>query len=796
MKRRKFIRECSKRAILAASAGMGFAYGSLPPGVAGTLDGSTAPAVSNRALRIEEIGYLPAEGATVDTNPPALAWLPEPGAEAYAVQLARDSGFTRDVVSISSTPYVLYTHTATLGPGHWWWRYACVDGTGAQSAWSKVRDFTIPADAQAFPRPSDALVRERLPGAHPRLMMRPEEVKKFREACRGPQKERWDQFRAAAEEQLTRPLTPEPAPYTNGQFNADEWRRNYSETIKAVTVAEQLALCYRLTGEPRYGEGARKWLLHIASWDPAGTTSLKRNDECGMPILCVTSRAYDWAYDALSASDREKMRAMIRTRGEEAYKKLHGAPHEQKAYDSHQGRLWHFLAEAALAYYGEVPETKRWLDYAFMMFWGWYPAFGDADGGWAQGLNYWRVYMLRSTWWLDALRAAMKIDGTAKPFYHHVGDFPIYVAPPGGALVGFGDYGEEYPNQPPRIGYFEPGIRGLGSVDAYFARARANSAWEWYAEAYGSTAFPPTAIGSLRALRGEPSVPKARPPVDWPMAKWFRGVGWVTLHTNLVDGREDVQVIMRSSQLGNISHSHANQNAIVLGAYGSPLLVNTGIRPWWDSPFSVEWYFATKANNAIEINGKGQPRTPTATGKVIVYQPGDAYDYVVGDASPSYGKELERYRRHLLFLKPDVLVVVDEIVANTPVGVSFLLHGRAPFSIDGPTGRIALTFERASLAGFLLAPGGLDITQTDKYTIPPELGNPPPEWHLSAQTREKQSAACVVAVLGIARAGGADSIVSEVKNAIDGKSVTLDFRRSGKALRIALDLTAPAARVG
>jgi hypothetical protein len=789
MKRRKFLSELSKRALAAAAASRAAGLAAALPNTAAS-QGTAPPEVSNRAPQIDEIGYLPADSAMVGTNPPALAWLPEPGAEAYAVQFARDAEFSRDVITIAKTPYVLYTHTATLAPGTWWWRYACEDGKGERSAWSKLRNFTIARDAQPFPRPSEEQVRELLPAIHPRLMMRPEEVEPFRQACLGPQKERWDQFRAAAEEQLSRPLTPEPPPYTNGQFSADEWRHNYSETIKACTVAETLALCYRLTGEPRYGDGARKWLLHIASWDPAGTTSLEINDECGMPILFVTSRAYDWAYDALREPDREKMRAMIRVRGEEAHRKLHGAPHEQKTYDSHQGRLWHFLAEAALAYYGEVPEARKWLDYAFMMFWGWYPAFGDADGGWAQGLNYWRVYMLRSTWWLDALQAAMKIDGTQKPFYHHVGDFSIYVAPPGGALVGFADYGEEYPDQAPRIGYFEPGIRGLGSVDAYFARWRAKPEWQWYAEAWGRDAFPPTALGLLRALRDYPPVPKARPPVDWPKAKWFRGVGWVSLHTNLVDGREDVQVMMRSSQLGNISHSHADQNAIVLGAYGSPLLVNTGIRPWWDSPFFLQWYVATKAHNALEINGHGQARNENATGKVIVFQPGDTYDYVVGDATPAYGQEVERYRRHLLFLKPGVLVMLDEVQGKAPISIKSWLHGRAPFTIDQSTGRIALTLGRASLAGFLLAPGGLEIAQTDKYPLPPELGTPPPEWHLTAQTIQKNEATHIVAVLGIAGAHEYPA-VSDVKEASDGKRVTVQFRRAGKPVMVSFDLTTP-----
>jgi len=800
MKRRKFFEELSTRAVMAAAASSAGAGGIAPtlatrphiPPAGPSEENGASIAVSNRAPNISEIGYLPSDGATVESNPPALAWLPEPGADAYAVQLARDAEFTGDVITVSKTPYVLYTHTSTLAPGTWWWRYACVDEKGTHSAWSKVHNFTVARDAQPFPRPSARQIQERLPAEHPRLMMRPEEVATLRDACLGPLRERWNQLRKTAEEHLRLPLTPEPPPYTQGQETAEEWRRNYTATIKACAVAETLALCYRLSGEPRYGEGAKKWLLHIASWDAAGTTSLKINDECGMPILYVTSRAYDWAYDALSPSDRDKLRAMIRVRGEEAYKKLHGAPHEQRAYDSHQGRLWHFLGEAAIAYYDEVPEATQWLDYALTIFWGWYPAFGDADGGWAQGLDYWQVYVLRSTWWLDALSAALQIDGTEKPFYRHVGDFPIYVAPPGGALVGFADYGENRPAQPHELGYMEPGIRGLGSVDAYFARLRNKPEWQWYAEAWRNDAFPPTAVGFIRALRNSPAVPKSRPPVNWPKAKWFRGVGWVSLHTNLLDGRDDVQVMMRSSELGNISHSHADQNAIVLGAYGSPLLVNTGIRPWWGSPFFWQWYVATKAHNALEINGQGQPKTETATGKVIVFQPGDSYDYVVGDASTAYGREVARYRRHLLFLKPGVLVILDEVRGREPVSLKSWLHGRAPFRIDQATGRVALTFERAALVGFLLSPAGLEITQTDKYPLPPELGHPPPEWHLSARTQRTLETTYIVAALGISKAGENPSL-TEVTDLSEGKVVTLQLRYAGSLIKAAFELTTPAA---
>lgn len=742
------------------------------------------PPVSNRTPAADDIGYLPSDGAAVNTNPPALAWLPEPGADGYAVQLARSPAFKREVLTIERTPYVLYTHTTALAAGRWHWRYACLNTKGDRSAWSRTRSFTIPADAQPFPRPDQALVRSRIPAQHPRLMLRPEELPKIRQTRQGALQGRWKKLLEEAEEYLEQPLTPEPPPWTRGEWNAEEWRRNYAVATRAATVAETLAFCYLLSGETRYGEGARKWLLHIAAWNPAGTTSMEVNDEAGMPILYLTSRAYDWAYDALSEADRKTLRAMIGARGEEAFHWLHSGPHEQKAYNSHAGRMWHFLGEAAIAFYGEVPEAEKWLDYALTIFWGWYPVYGDEDGGWAQGLPYWTSYVNRSTWWFDALYAALGIDGTEKPFYRRVGDFPLYVAPPSGALMGFGDFGERSPDGNQAIPV------------AFFARLRQKAEWQWYAQAWGRGRSGPASrgpqlwdsgpLGYLRGARPSPPVPASREPKDWPTAKWFRGIGWVALHTDLTDGAQNVQVLFRSAPLGNISHSHSDQNGFLLGAYGVPLLVSTGVRPWYGSPFCKQWYWTTKAHSALEIGGEGQPKTRQASGKVVVFQPGPKYDYVVGDATAAYQDRVDRYRRHLLFLKPDVLVVFDEVQAKRPVPLKFWLHGRAPFTVDHGRSQIALTFKQAALSGFLLAPGGLHISQTDKYPLPPEMGTPVPEWHLWAETKEQQAKARVVAVLGIGKAGE-KAVVEEAEDASAGQTVTVRFRRSGRLVTVSFD---------
>jgi hypothetical protein len=318
--------------------------------------------------------------------------------------------------------------------------------------------------------------------------------------------------------------------------------------------------------------------------------------------------------------------------------------------------------------------------------------------------------------------------------------------------------------------------------------------WQWFAEAWGKGDGEGGPIGFIRSARPDPPKVTARPPTDWPQAKWFRGAGWVSLHSGMMNPAENVQVMMRAAPLGNISHSHADQNAIVLGAFGSPLLVNTGIRPWYGSPFSKEWYWTTKAHNALEIDGQGQPKTADATGKIVAFQPGKEYDYVVGDATPGYGPNVEQYRRHLVFLKPDVLVLVDEVAARKPVSLRFWLHGRAPFTIDPAGEAIALTFGKASLSGFLSSPGGVRTVQTDKYPIPPEQGETRPEWHLSSETQEKQTNARFIAVLGVGKAGQKIALDS-VEDATEAGRISVQFRRAGKPVNVSIDPSGPSVSV-
>jgi len=725
------------------------------------------PAISEQPGPRPGVGVLPADGSTPQVNPPPFAWPPQQDAVEYVVEIASDRAFRpAGTLRIEGIRYSLYTHTRPLRPGWHCWRYAYRTSDGLTSRWSPVRTLHVSDQAVRFPRPPTAVATERLPAEHPRLLLRPEEVWRLRRATRGPLHDRWVRLRTRAIAALGLELTPEPPPFTDGQWNAAEWRRNYASARNAAQTAELLAFAYLISGDETYAARARYWLLHIASWDPAGSTSMRVNDEAGMPILFLTSRAYSWIHDTLTEPEREALQAMVRARGGEAFARLTNSHYEQYAYSSHAGRMWHFLAEAAIAYYGEVPEAERWLDYALTIFWGWYPVWGDSEGGWSEGLAYWNSYMNRVTWWLDVLRSATGIEGARKPFFGRTGDFPLYFAPPHGPVSGFGDYAER------------AAPAGGASVVNYLADAVGNPAWKWYAQQWDRAEYADTPVGFLRAARATP-VPAA-PPADLPQARAFRGVGWVALHTHLEDAARNVQLHFRASPFGNISHAHSDQNAIVLGAYGEPLLVNTGLRPWYGSPFCKQWYWTTQAHNAVLVGGEGQPKTREAEGRITAFVDNGEWAFVEGDAGEAYPNARQVVRR-ILFLRPDVFVIHDHIETERPLKCQWMMHARSPFAVADAQPCVTLTHGKAALLAQFEAPDGVTISQTDKYPLEPEVTRkPPPEWHLTAESPSPATAHDFVVILAVTHAGEAYPV-----SAVEPTTgLGIRFRWHGRPVRI------------
>lgn len=747
-----------------------------------------AAQVPDRIPLADEWGYRPAEGATLELNPPSLSWVHEKDAAGYDVQWAANPEF-RDARTVEKLPWSVYTHNEPLGPGPWWWRYRIHRKDGTLSAWSRARTFTVPPHAVVFPQPSMRELRERIPQGHPRLFVREEDLPRLREWARTGGKQSFSKVLARAEQIAGAEPTPEPPVRASASDPATRqfWWSNRVQTLRALQEAEILSFAWLVTQEARYGEAARRFTLRLAAWDPDGPTSFKVNCEAAKPMLHRLARAYDWAWPLFTDEERARIRAVLLRRALDAWNSgevRQGAGHLNQPYNSHGNRTWHKLAENAIATFGETPESEQFLAYAVAKFFAAYPVWSDDDGGWHEGLSYFAGYMSKASWWMEAARTALGIDGFRKPFFKHFGDYALYSAPPGSPDMGFGDLAY----RPPSAGW---------SFMHYFVRRTGNPYWAWWLETWKI----PTETGEpvLDFLwNSAPSV-SARMPSGLPPSKVFRGTGVAVLNTTLLDATENVQFRFKSSPMGTWSHGLDPHNSFTLNAYGERLLVNCVYRDLYGSPFHRGWVWSTRAHNAVLVNGLGQkPRSPEPGGRIVRFQLDNGFDYVAGDATPSYDGRLKRAVRHVFFVKPDVIILADELEAPEPAKFQWMLHALGPFALQAGGQRLQVERGAAGVRVDYLSDTPLDLRQWTGYDPEPDheylrsVGNPaiPPQWHVEAATREAAARTLTFTVLRVYRNGRSPQTEAVLERdasrarlrvtAADGSPVELDFDSSGK----------------
>ncbi len=711
--------------------------------------------LDQRPAKPDEWGYRPADGAVVQLNPPSFTWLAQTAAASYTVQWSQDASFPAAATTTAEgVVWPTYTHHATLKPGIQFWRYRYVNNRGEFSEWSVVRRVEIPADAVTLPMPTVAQQRAKVPSQHPRLFLRPEDLPRLRELARTRESQAFAALRKTADDYIAAGPTPEPShPGSARDKNNAElikyWWPNREQTEKACNEAETIAFVYLISGDKTYGEAARRWVLHLASWDPKGNTNFALNCEAGKPLLYRPARAYDWAWDMFTADERTKIQGVMRHRVLDAWNSgevARGVGHLQRPFTSHGNRVWHKLAEAGIAFLDEIPEAPQWLDYAVNKFFSCYPVWSDDDGGWHEGVSYWSGYQSKVVWWLQVAQSALGIDGLKKPFFSKVGDYPLYISPPHSPNSGFGDLASRPLTAP--------------SFMEYHLRARAISGdggnaryWRWWTQQKDMRANGGFLGFLYRA--NLPPLPPPRPPTDLPQSKVFHGIGVASLHTTLLDSRNDVHFAFKSSPFGSQSHGHNPQNSFQLNAYGDALLVANGYRDLHGSKFHYQHVHTTAAQNAVLVNGEGQvPHSAASTGRIVREQLHASYDYIAGDATIAYGGRMQKAWRHVIFVKGSepFIVLYDEMVASAPATFQFMLHALKPFEIDANAARLRVEQPKAGVEVAYLSPVPMTFKQTDGFS-PPPTKEFPNIWHVEAGTTEPRRELGVVTVLMPHRSG-------------------------------------------
>ncbi|WP_314733464.1 heparinase II/III family protein [Anaerobacillus sp. CMMVII] len=213
------------------------------------------------------------------------------------------------------------------------------------------------------------------------------------------------------------------------------------------------------------------------------------------------------------------------------------------------------------------------------------------------------------------------------------------------------------------------------------------------------------------------------------------------------DPNEHIMYLTKSSQYGSISHSHGDQNAFMLHAFGEPLAIHSGYYVAFNSTMHMNWRRQTISKNAILIDGKGQFADKDkfiameANGKIEAVEDHENYAYIRSNATNAYQYHvpyLKKFVRETYFVNNSYFVLIDTIDLEQPGKVDWLLHSLHEMKIKHQS--FLLEGEKATLEGKFVycSSGELEVNQYNDYPGVDlrEIEGLPIHWRLQAQTNK------------------------------------------------------------
>ncbi len=684
------------------------------------------------------IQYSPVADTLITENPPRFTWLPtiEDGAE-YVIRIANDPDYdSNSTLTFDSISLNFFTPDKTLRPGEYVWSYAVWSRETQQaiSNWSSDRHFTVKPDLPGTALPSR---KERFATSnkdHPRLWMNKNTITSFKEQlAKDPAHCTWDVFyQKSVRPWMDRDVMKEPVGYPGHKRVASVWRQTYIDLQELIYAIRHLAVGGVITDDVELTDRAKVWLLEAASWNPAGTTSRSYTDEWAFRVNGALAWGYDWLYDELTQEERDLVRTalLVRTR-ETADHIIKHANIQLFPFDSHAVRaVSAVLIPAAIALLDDEPEAEGWLNYAIEFLSTVYSPWGDAQGGWAEGPHYWMTGMAYLIDAVNLLKGYTGIDLYQRPFFQHTGDFPLFTKSPDTRRATFGDDSTMGDLPSLKIGYNLrqfAGVTGNGAYQWYYDEIKRNdpgTEMAFYNYGWWDLNFDEL------AYRTDFPIVAAQPPSEDDTLRWFQGVGWAAIQTNMADPGNHIQFVMKSSKFGSISHSHGDQNAFCLAGFGEDLAIQSGHYVAFNSTMHQNWRRQTCSKNAILIDGKGQyagkdkALAMRSSGEIIAAAQHDDHIYIQGDATAAYQTltpEVTKVLRDVYFVNNSYFVIVDAVDADTPVSCEWLLHTNSPMHLSDTTFRY--TGEKAGFYGQILwsEAGAPQLSQvTDFPGVEPE----------------------------------------------------------------------------
>ena len=515
---------------------------------------------------------------------------------------------------------------------------------------------------------------ENVRGVHPRLYLDAARVAALREAIQTTHAPLWEEVRAQADSAAK---SGPPAYRGDDGWSGNEqlWQRSVGNALPP------LALAYLLTGAAKYLDSARAWALASCGYETWGLGTTDGMDLAAGHQLFGLALVYDWCFDGLGDEARKTLRDTLVKRTSAMFEAAAtGKAWWQKSYL--QNHLWVNIcgmSAVGFALFDEVDDANLWIGLPLDKFRRTMQALGD-DGASHEGAGYWQYgveYMMK---FLHLSGQLLDIDlvGEGK-WWRNTAGYCQYLQVPRNAwssrrsLVDLSDC--------PRGNWYGPDYLLRGLAGEY----RDGHA-QWLAQQLDEANIASGEARWLNLIWYDPTVQPA-PPTDLSTLRHFDDMGLVSARSDW-SGDESLVVLKCGPYLGHKAvqefsydpgggHVHPDANHFVLFGCGEWLIRDDGYRSKW-----------TGQHNTLLIDGKGQlgegkewfdgtaALKLKACPRIIRADSTAELDHIVGDATEAYPRDqgLKRFVRHLLFLKPDVLIVCDDIELDAPRNLELRFH--------------------------------------------------------------------------------------------------------------------------
>ncbi len=717
----------------------------------------------------------PSRGEQPRFNSPSLQW-PSIKKAIYSVRLSSSSDFSKQVIEKSGLPYAMFNPHKQLAIGKWYWQFKTNDGP-----WNALDSFVINASTRKFPTPDSKALISAIPSAHPRVLVRKQEISTFRTQSAG-QKET-SLIIQEANGFLSEPISKEnmalPKYKGKDDFENDKIALLASKWTgwKIQKVLNTFSQAYVLTGDTVYFKAARSWMMEIAGWDPNGPSH--KNDFGDAGIMSSLAIGLDTFWDLLTPEERAKINHQSSTRAKHFYASWVGLVESRSSSMHVWQHILHNMLQTSIALSGEVPEAKKWFEYIYELWIAQSPKMAEEDGAWFNGTSYFGMNTLTLIDVSSIFKDLTGVDFMGSPWFKNNPRWLAYSFPPNSVADGFCNDGDKYTS---------PNLNYAGYTDA-MARLFNDPFAAWYSKTVlsglGKDIAEDNEFRWFRLKKGlQMKLPLQSSSPVFPEAAVFPEIGVGYMHTSLQNSKTDLMLSLRSSPYASMAHTHADQNTFNIAYGGKRLFYNSGYRPAMGDPHFLDWHKHTQGHNGILIDGKGQPFNAGAYGFIPRFLHGNQISYAVGDASNAYsGKDegqnidfgMKVSKRHYIMLRPSIVIIYDELEADHPAAWSWLLHNDNKMNIDPLKKTILASNELVQAQVSLFSSSAIDFNLTDQFSVPVDnwtnkvnedgdTVNFKNQWHFKGVSTEKKEKMRYLAIIQVKPDGSFEPLITNKVN--------------------------------